>query len=467
MTAETNGADHELSSSGEAPRNHRRRRWLVRLSVGVLLTLTVFIAGLPTIVAATGLYRILIDRAAADRQMTASAESASLRWSNPVVLHDVQLQRDDGNLSVSTSTISTEKSLFDLLWSPASVKAISLDRPAVVLKASAFSQADDSRRQPHRRIPPLKAFIRGGSFEIRADSTAQPLVLINEVSFTARMERSTETDLLVVERVKVFDRRLLTPELCDRGLQFIAPVLSDAAIVTGQLTLDLNELQIPIGRVATDDRNRLMRISGQLMLHNVETGLRNPVLAQIASILSSMTGGHFATVKVAEDALVDFRVEQGRVHHQGLTLLIPEISDDLTIKTNGWVDLEENVDIRILVNLSGLTPRVAILTDLTRSPLELHMTGTLSQPKISFPEGRDLLDELANRLTGDDGNPMPGSSSTAAPQQKPDLPTAITNLVGSLVGEKQKKPDTRKTTHSIIDLIRAIQDEKPKTPPDK
>ncbi|MGZ0170130.1 MAG: hypothetical protein ACKVHE_11280, partial [Planctomycetales bacterium] len=175
------------------------------------------------------------------------------------------------------------------------------------------------------------------------------MISIDGISFVGRTEVKNASSMLIVEPVKLFDRRELTPELCDQGLQLIAPILSDSARVTGRLSIELDDFQIPIGTVTQDERVELTKISGRMMLHNVETGLKNPILAAITSVLAKLSGGRFGTVRAAEETEVTFRVEDGRVHHEGLTLLIPELASDLTIQTNGWVDLEENIDMQILV----------------------------------------------------------------------------------------------------------------------
>ena len=191
------------------------------------------------------------------------------------------------------------------------------------------------------------------------------MISVDGLFFVGRTKIENGTSLLIVEPVKLFDRRELTPKLCDQGLQLIAPILSDSATVTGCLSIELDDFQIPIGTVTQDKRVKLTRISGRMSLHRVETGLKNPLLAEIASVLAAVSGSRFATVRASEETEVRFRVQDGRVHHEGLTLLIPELASDLTIRTSGWVDLEENIDVQILVGISGLvSSRIEVLGSL-------------------------------------------------------------------------------------------------------
>ena len=143
-------------------------------------------------------------------------------------------------------------------------------------------------------------------------------------------------------------------------------------------------------------------------------------------------------------------------------LVVPELSDGLSIQTSGWVDFEQNIDIQILVNLSGFAnSRIEMLTSFMQAPLELRMTGTLKDPKIELPEGRSMLDELAGRLTGGDAGTATGGKS--------NLTGAISDLIGGLAGDSEDKPDTKKAARGIFDLIQAIQgdsdDDQPKKQP--
>jgi hypothetical protein len=279
------------------------------------------------------------------------------------------------------------------------------------------------------------------------------VISVDGISFVGRTEVENETSLLVIEPVKLFDRRELTPKLCDQGLQLITPILSDSATVTGCLSIELDDFQIPIGTVTQDERVELTRISGRMSLHRVETGLKNPLLAEIASVLAAVSGCRFTRVLASEETEVRFQVEDGRVYHEGLTLLIPELASDLTIRTSGWVDLEENIDVQILVGISGLaSSRIEVLDSLIQAPLEIRMTGTLTHPEISLPAGRNMLDLITERLGGLTGLDIDTSLNPEA-----NLPGAISDLVEGLVGDENGNPDTKKTARGIFDLINVIR----------
>lgn len=451
------------SASGDSPVQSNRpvqhvsmRKMLLRLGVLLGGGLLLVIIGLPTIVATTGLHSSILDRVAEGRELSVSAESATLAWFAPVTLRNTDVKRDDESWQVSAESFSTEKTLLQFLLSPAEIGTLNLDRPTVIVKPIKHDESDDNIELPKSKTlyPELRTVVRDGTVEVRGSVGLEPVISVDGISFVGRTDVENDTSLLIVEPVKLLDRRELTPELCDQGLQLIAPILSDSATVTGRLSLELDEFRIPIGTVTQEERIELTRISGRMSLHRVETGLKNPLLAEIASVLAAVSGGRFAVVRASEETEVRFQVEGGRVHHEGLTLLIPELASDLTIRTSGWVDLEENIDVQILVGISGLaSSRIEILSSLMQAPLEIRMTGTLKHPKISLPAGRNMLEQLAGRLGGLTGLDVSTSSDTDR-----NLPGAISDLVGGLVGDQKGDPDPKKTARGIFDLIDVIRD---------
>lgn len=443
------GADHQAVPHSVG------RKMVLRFTVLVGAGLALVIIGLPTIVATTGLHNAILGRAAEGRELSVSADSATLAWFSPVTLRSTDVKRDDLSWAVTTETFSTDKTLLQLLLAPSDVGTINLDRPTVVLHPIVSSGTDDENEAAGTKTiyPPLRVVVREGAVELRTAEKPEPVISIDGISFVGRTEVANETSMLIVEPVKLFDHRELTRDLCDQGLQLIAPFLSEAATVTGQLTVELDEFQIPIGTVTSEQRVQMTRIGGRMMLHQVETGLKNPLLAEIASVLTTMSGGRFSTVRASEETYVDFRVENGRVHHEGLTLLVPEFASDLTIRTSGWVDLDENIDLQILVNVSGLaSSRIELLSSLMQAPLEIRMTGTLKHPRISLPAGQNLLDQLTGRF----GELTGGGGSTRG-NGKSNLTGAISDVVGGLVEDSDVRPDVKETARGIFNLIGVIR----------
>src|SRR5690606_25980284 len=82
-------------------------------------------------------------------------------------------------------------------------------------------------------------------------------------------------------------------------------------------------------------------VHGVLTLHQVQTGpkgLVTRVIAQIAGELRNMPA--IESVHVIRDSEVVFRLEEGRVHHQGLALGLPDVAPELVVRTSGSVGLD-------------------------------------------------------------------------------------------------------------------------------
>jgi hypothetical protein len=459
MNQETSSNDGSSSEQPAAENQSAQpatgRKMLLRLVALVIAGLCLVVIGLPTIVSMTGLHNAILGKAAEGRELSVSAESARLGWFAPVRLRGADVKRDDQSWEFTTQNFLTDKTLLQLLLAPSDIGTINLDRPVVVVQPINREAADDEEDHAKNRViyPEVRAVIRDGTVQVRGAKNPEPVISVDGISFVGRTEVQNGSSMLIVEPVKLFDRRELTPELCDQGLQLIAPILSDSATVTGRLSIELDDFQIPIGTVTQEERIALTKISGRMMLHNVETGLKNPILATMTSVLAKLSGRHFGTVQAVEDSRIRFRVDGGRVYHDGLTLLIPELASDLMIQTSGWVDLEENIDVQILVNVSALaSSRIEILSSLMQVPLEIRMTGTLKHPRISLPAGRNMLDQLTGRF-----GVLTGIENTSGTSGKPNLPGAISDLIGGLVGDSEGKPDAKKTARGIFDLIQSLQ----------
>jgi len=414
------------------------------------------VALLPAIIAATPLRNTIANRALATRELQASIGSASAGWLSPVFAETTELARTDGSLRLRVPQAETQFSVIDLLSASPDLGTIRLDRPFLEVTVAPPDESLDD--EPETKGTPgratLTAEINRAEVIVRTPQSAEPLIHVDNLTTTLRLESTPSGRQFVAEPTLLMDRVTLTPEACQQGLQFIAPLLADSASVTGEFSLDVSEFRIPVDESDPEARAKATAIAGRVTLHRVETGLRNPLLAQIADLVAQLTGGQRAQlVQVFEDTVVDFEYRDGGVYHDGLAIVLPELSRDLIIRTSGRVGLDEQLDLVVLVSLPpDLTRSIPVVRRLTEAPLEFRLTGTLDNPQLNFPEGRDLLDELASRLLD------PADSSQPA-----TVEGAIGNLINGLTAEPSGKPDVEKTTSGILNLIQTFRGEKRKT----
>src|SRR5262249_4570344 len=88
-----------------------------------------------------------------------------------------------------------------------------------------------------------------------------------------------------------------------------------------------------------------------------------------------------------------FRMTDGRIYHQGLTLAFP----DGQIQTFGSVGLDDSVKIMVefSVPLAWL-PKSAVTDAIRKQKLQVPMGGTLDSPRIDFAE----LARVKNQVLG-------------------------------------------------------------------
>lgn len=430
------------------------------ITLGVLVVLVALIGLLPTIVANSPLRDSLVNHALDDDDLSASTGAASFGWLSPMSLTQLGITRGNGTLKVDVDRVEVEKPLLSLLLSLPAIGTVRIDRPrtSIVLGDTLLDVTSEGEAEAASPDLPssgpgatLRAAIRDGAIIVRSANSDEPVIEVENLSVTLGLQRAGAGRELVVDPVVLFDHQTLTPQLCDHGLQLVAPVLADATSVEGEISFELEEFRIPVGQPDQSERNRLLKISGNVQLHQVRGSLKNPLLREIAEFVSRLVGAKTPdAVRVLDNTRIDFDVRNGRVYHQGLAFVLPGVSEELVIRTSGTVGVDESIDLAVVVTLpSQMTAGVPVLRRLTQAPLELRVTGTLDAPKLAFPEGRDLLDEMAKRLAPA-GQPGPQKS----------LPGAITDLVGGLVNSKDGRVDAESTAANILDLIRAARDEK-------
>lgn len=183
-----------------------------------------------------------------------------------------------------------------------------------------------------------------------------------------------------VEQVEV------SPEICARGLMYVLPVLADVTETRGKFSISLDGARVPLTDPTTGD------LGGRLTLHSVEVG-PGPLVQELASLL-----GPAQSVRLAQESEVQFRMVQGRVYHQGLTLHFP---GGIVAHTRGSVGFDQTLAMEVEMPLPpkwiGNTPLAAGMKDRT---IRLPIGGTLSAPRIDPRALAQLMSESARETVG-------------------------------------------------------------------
>ena len=115
-------------------------------------------------------------------------------------------------------------------------------------------------------VPRFIAEINDAALAIELEESDDPLIDLDGIDMTVRLQDSEQGMLLSVDSFDIYKKRALTPEHCDQLLALISPSLEDAAEMSGEFSLSLAKLSIPVGVSEQQMLDRL-EAQGELALH--------------------------------------------------------------------------------------------------------------------------------------------------------------------------------------------------------
>jgi hypothetical protein len=206
----------------------------------------------------------------------------------------------------------------------------------------------------------------------------QPLLDVEGVDLTARVEPVKDGRVLAVAPAKLLDKQKLSAAFDDRLLHLVVPTLEDLVDVEGQVSLTLDKLRIPLG-ISIDQSFKRAEMSGTLELHQVSTRAETPLLQAMVHMLAGMYGKKpLDTVRVVNNAAVRFQARDGRMYHDGLQIGFPDISPQLVVRSSGSVGLDKTLDLAFEV------PRPDTEKNKGKGPVACHVTGNLAKPQATI-----------------------------------------------------------------------------------
>ncbi|QGJ71689.1 Hypothetical protein PBC10988_33960 [Planctomycetales bacterium 10988] len=205
-----------------------------------------------------------------------------------------------------------------------------------------------------------------------------------------------DSPLLVLKEGLIAENIEITPEMCERGMQYIAPVVAEAADATGRFSVALDACRIPL------DTPEQGELAGRVLVHSVDMGM-SPMVADIASILQVPP-----TFRLVRDSEITFYQQDGKIFHRGLVFAV----GSMVIETEGSVRMaDDRLDM-----VAYMTPPVDWLPNgplgnsLKSMRITIPIQGTLDDPVIGKPNMGDLpienLGDTAEDILGQilDGN---------------------------------------------------------------
>ena len=184
----------------------------------------------------------------------------------------------------------------------------------------------------------------------------------------------------------------LSPEICARGLKFVAPILAESTVAEGRFSISLDGGHIPLGDPGAGDTSGKMTMKAQVKAGPVAQEFM-VLLNEITAVLQRGTlverNDQASALLSIDTSDIEFRMVNRRVYHRGLKFM----AGTLPITTHGSVGLDETLAIVAEVPIQAkLLGRDLSLGALEGQSLQIPIDGTLKKPKLDH--------RIVERLTG-------------------------------------------------------------------
>ena len=184
----------------------------------------------------------------------------------------------------------------------------------------------------------------------------------------------------------------ITPQVSEKMLQYMAPVLSGVTRSEGKFSMQLAGLRMPLADSRRTDAE------GQLTVHsvNVQPGPLASQWVQLAQQVEAIAKKRDplalaqrqpATLLSIEDQTVNFRVANGRVYHQNMQFRV----GDVVLRSQGSVGFDETLSLTLTVPIQdGWVEGQKLLVGLKGQSLSIPVSGTLRRPQMDQRAVADL-----------------------------------------------------------------------------
>jgi hypothetical protein len=362
-----------------------RRAQIVGFALLGLAVLTVLA---PNLIARSSLRDTLLQVALPKLNGRITSAGATLGWFFPVEYRQIEIRGADSQPVISIGELKGDRPLWKMLLQPRSVGTFVIEH----------ARLDVEVKQPERGNN-LTALIGakhvdnnvgfglqvvGGTLAVRSPGSPQawtitPINLgLQMVPVPASGQGSAE---LILEKGTIVEHANLTPSMCSDLLKYVLPVLSETTAVSGEFSLALDGWKVPL-----DDPTQTTG-SGQFSIHHVDVS--SLMLQHLSQTLHIPT-----VVRLAENSVVQFKMADRRIEHQGLAFGTPQ----LTVGTQGSVGLDQSLDLLAEIVVHPVLDRELDLP-LLKEPFKIPIRGTLRRPQVDLRvAGGELLRNLMGEV---------------------------------------------------------------------
>ena len=201
--------------------------------------------------------------------------------------------------------------------------------------------------------------------------------------------------VVAIEPCQIADRILLSRELCNDLLKYVAPVLAETAWVQGAFSASIDGGTFPLEDIEQST------LQGRIEIHQIAAG-PGPIISQIAKLIGAPD-----SIQLVDESKIEFQMSNGSIRHSGLRFQLGRFA----VETSGVVQLDESMQLIVAIHFPQEDASGTELgARLAGRVMQLPVTGTLSQPRIDWrqlAEQHPLLDEwIIHRMQHPEQTPI-------------------------------------------------------------
>jgi len=192
----------------------------------------------------------------------------------------------------------------------------------------------------------------------------------------------------------------ISPQVSEAMLKYVAPVLAGATQSEGQFSLQLDGLRMPLADTKKTDS------AGKLTVHSVRVtpGPTTQPFFSLAQQIEAIVkrrdpsaSRQPASLLSIRDQQVNFRVVDGRVHHQNIEFQV----GDVVMRSQGSVGVDETIAFTVSIPVQDQwIAKEPLLASLKGQSLQVPVTGTLKRPQVDQRAVANLSAQLVQNAAG-------------------------------------------------------------------
>ncbi|MCC9605705.1 AsmA-like C-terminal region-containing protein [Blastopirellula sp. JC732] len=372
--------------------------WWIFCAFGAIV---LFVAALPTLVSYRPLTQGGLSAVLAASEVEVMVDRVSLGWLTPTRIEGLKIHQREDKFEVSVPKMRNDVYFWQLIVNPRQLGNLEIIKPnlhfIIQKKEDSLIDSVASEPAPIDQKNLSEALNRQVSVEIQdatlsANRPGGAEWKIEHFDLSGHLTPSTDDHgpLLKFDHIQAMHHFKLTEEMCDDLLKYAVPIMHGVTNVNGEASLRFEEWEFPL------DNPKAGSGHGTLEIHHASL-IAGPVVRSVTDALQMAP-----TVQIADNCQVDFKLENGRIYHDGLEIGLP----NCRVKTSGSVGLDDTLDILCVIPVpldKTINEETPILNMLRGKTLRLKITGTLQQPIVGLADSPENMTEtlLGNIQDGD------------------------------------------------------------------